>query len=324
MRYLGLLIVLLTGWALLPLACASKPTVDTKEEVTEIPVSPEVEAKYQKAEKLYQEKKYKKAYKLSKKTLRKTKNPGQHEKIMFLMAESLFQRKKYESAYKAYEKFIAEHPQTGRLNDVINRQYEIAFAFVRGKNRTLFGLPILPASEYGMDIVRKTMGKYPYTAASEKNHITLADYLFKRGRHEDAQSEYEAFSGIYTQSVFLPKAHLMIGRCFLMEYQGAEYDIAPLLAAKKEFQGLIEQYPDDPARTEAQKHLTIIISREAERDYSVGRFYYKTGKTEAARKYLQSVLNNYPETQWAKKAEVMLKENKIADQPERKDDNPIK
>ncbi len=309
---------------MLPLACASKPTVDTKEEVIEIPVSPEVEAKHQEAEKLYQDKKYKKAYKLSKKTLRKAKNPGQRENIMFLMAESLFQRKKYEPAYKAYEKFIAEHSQTERLNDVIGRQYEIGFAFVYGKNRTLFGLPILPASEYGMDIVRKTMGKYPYTAASEKNHIILADYLFKRGRYEDARLEYEAFLGIYTQSVFLPNVHLMIGRCYLAEYQGAEYDITPLLAAKNEFQGLIEQYPDDPAQPEAQKHLTIIISREAERDYSVGRFYYKIGKTEAARKYFKSVLNNYPETKWAKKAEVMLKENKIVDQPERKDNNPLK
>lgn len=316
MRYLVLLIVLLVGWVMLPLACASKPKVDAKKEVTEIPVSPEVEAKYQKAEKLYQDKKYKKAYKLSKKTLRKAKNPGQHEKIMFLMAESLFQRKKYESAYKAYEKFIAEHPQTERLNNVIGRQYEIGFIFVHGKNRTLFGLPILPASEYGMDIVRKTMSKYPYTAASEKNHITLADYLFKRGRYEDARSEYEAFLGIYTQSVFLSKAHLIIGRCYLAEYQGAEYDIAPLLAAKEEFQGLIEQYPDAPVQPEAQKYLTIIISQEAERDYSVGRFYYKTGKMEAARKYFQGVLNDYSETPWAKKAEAMLKENKIVDQSE--------
>lgn len=312
MRYLILLIILSLGWLMLPLACASKPAVDTKEEVTKIPVSPEVETKYQEAEKLYQAKKYRKAYRILKKTLRRAKNPGQRENIMFLMAESLFQRKKYEPAYKAYERFVSEHPQTERLNDVIVREYEIGFAFVHGKNRTLFGLPILPASEYGMDIVRKTLKKYPYTAASEKNHLTLADYLFKRSRYEDARLEYEAFLDIYTQSDLLPKVHFMIGRCYLKEYQGPKYDISYLLTAKKRFQELIEKYPDDSLEPEAQKQLDIIRTQEAERDYRVGCFYLKTGKTKAARKYFQGVLSNYSETQWAKKAEEMLKQDKTA------------
>ena len=68
----------------------------------------------------------------------------------------------------------------------------------------------------------------------------------------------------------------------------------------------MEKYPDNNLIADAQKQLAAIRTQEAERDYQVGWFYWKTGKNEAARKYFQSVITNYPDTEWARRAEQVL------------------
>lgn len=302
MKYIFLAMTLLVGWFFV--GCSSAPELDSPEK--EYPVSAEAEAKYQAAENNLSKKDYGSALGLLEEALPLTKNRGQRDKISFLTGECLFLLEYYNPSYKWFRQFLIDFPRTERLNDVINRELEIGFKFINGAKRSLWGFYIIPSYDLGVKIVRETLKNYPYTEHSEEYHFKLAGHLFGGEYYDEALTEYENFIKVYPKSKLVPEAEYHMAQCYVLMYQGYGYEVTPLAEAYKITSKFLEKYPDSATNNDVSKLHERITNFLAQRDYEVAMFYIRTDKAKSARIYLDSVIKNYPETQWAKNASVAL------------------
>ena len=124
--------------------------------------------------------------------------------------------------------------------------------------------------------------------------------------YDEALSEYENFIKVYPKSKLVPEAEYHMAQCYVLMYQGYGYEVTPLAEAYKITSKFLEKYPDSATNNEASKLHERITNFLAQRDYEVAMFYIRTDKAKSARIYLDSVIKNYPETQWAKNASVAL------------------
>lgn len=301
-----LLALLLVGLALFS-GCSSKQIRPSKDE----PASPKIEEQYQKALKAF-EKDDRSGYKSSANTLEDiiddAKNYDQREKVMFLLAESYFQLQYNEEADKVYLDYLDIFSNTLHFNEVINRRYEIGFRFIKGANQKLFGMRILPATQKGIKIVRELLSSFPYAPMSETYHLMLADYFYQQENYDQARQEYERFIETYPKS---KSAHIAVFHraiTYLVEYQGDEYDPVALDMAQKQFETYLENYPSEKMSAETKIKLSHIKSLRAKRDLKVAKHYLKTNKKQAAKVYLQRIIDEYPQTQWTKEAKGLLKD----------------
>ncbi|MFA5793742.1 MAG: outer membrane protein assembly factor BamD [Candidatus Brocadiia bacterium] len=286
--------------------CSGKVLL-TAEEAAQIPPSPEIESQYSEAELLSKNSQYDNAIKILNSCVEKTQNPGQKEKVTFLLAECLFHSRHYEEAHKLYEIYLNEFSATLKFKEVLTREFEVGLQFISGAKRSLWGLYILPAFDFGLKIIKDTLARYPYAKPSETYHLKLADYLFTHSYFEQSLEEYELFISKYPQSSSLDIATYRAGLCHINNYLGSEYEITPLLNAKVSINELLTKYPQSNLKGEAQKLYNEIVSLLAERDYQVGYFYKKTGQEKAAQVYFKSLVHNYPQTEWAQKAKTNAK-----------------
>jgi len=302
MKNIFLVMVLLAG--LFFVGCSSTYEVASPEK--EYPISAEAEMKYQAAENDFAKKDYASALGLLEEALPLTKNRGQRDKISFLSGECLFFLEYYNPSYKWFRQFLIDFPKTERLNDVINRELEIGFKFINGAKRSLWGLYIIPSYDLGVKIVRETLKNYPYTEHSEEYHFKLAGHLFSGEYYDEALSEYEGFLKVYPKSKLVPDTEYRMSQCYVLMYQGYGFEVTPLAEAYKITSKFVEKYPDSEVNNDVRKLHERITNLLAQRDYEVAMFYIRTDKAKSARIYLDSVIKNYPETQWAKDASAAL------------------
>ena len=73
----------------------------------------------------------------------------------FVKAELLFSQRKYDKASSAYDKFTEQFPESAFYQSAIERQYQIATAFLAGQKRTALKVFKLSAYEEGSEIMNK-------------------------------------------------------------------------------------------------------------------------------------------------------------------------
>ncbi|MDI6732822.1 MAG: outer membrane protein assembly factor BamD [Planctomycetota bacterium] len=285
------------------LSCATKgvPLEDK-----EAPISEPAEKLYQSAQGEISNRKYKTALKHLRKSLSLTRNPAQREKIGHLLGESLFLSGYYNDAHKWFQKFLAEFPRTQRLNEIIKRELEIGFKFIRGAKRSLWGLYIIPSYDYGVNIVRNTLRAYPYTEYSDDYYFKMANYLYKQGYYDEAITEYENFLRLYPKSTLASSAEYLLAQSYLALYQGVGYEVTPLLAAQKIVNKFEDKYPQSPINQDIKKMREYLNDLFARRDYEIAMFYKRRNKLESSRIYFEGVIQNHPQTKWAKESSRML------------------
>ncbi len=72
--------------------------------------------------------------------------------------------------------------------------------------------------------------------------------------------------------------------------------------ARREFEALAQEYPQEAIGQDAHKAVADLREREAKKEFDSGQFYERIGKWESALLYYESVAQQYAETSWAAKA----------------------
>ena len=79
--------------------------------------------------------------------------------------------------------------------------------------------------------------------------------------------------------------------------------------AIRELQIFLDEYPDSEMAPEAIKLLQTCLDKVAEKDYKIGHLYFKMHDWEAARLYLTELLEEFPMSNWASKAQYDVAES---------------
>jgi len=132
----------------------------------------------------------------------------------------------------------------------------------------------------------------------------LGECYFGRKEYILAISEYEQVINKYAYSEYVEEAAYKIALSELKSSPRYQLEQEYSLKALQSFQDFLDTYPQSKFKAEAELKIGEIRSKLARKVFESGRLYRKLQEYKAAIIYLDKVLEQYYDTEWAEKARL--------------------
>ncbi len=150
---------------------------------------------------------------------------------------------------------------------------------------------------------------FPNDPLGRQAALKIADTFF-RGRDlesiTEAQLRYRDFANRFPNDPQRPYALLMLGKCSLQQARGPLRDLTPVKEALASFAQVIELYPESEFAAEAEALRAESTESLAQHELEVARFYQRQGALLGAKRRLEYLLANYPDSQAASEGAPLL------------------
>jgi outer membrane assembly lipoprotein YfiO len=250
--------------------------------------------------------KERKAISLAKKFLEQHPDSPLREEAMMLAGRAEFRREHYYQAYEWYEKQLDNYPNGEYFQRAINREYEIAEAFLGGAKRISLGIFRLPAKEEGLMILRRITEHAPATKLARRAQMRIADHHYDNRNWDEAVEAYDQYLELYPKSEGARQAMLRAAQARFDSYRGPRWDDTPLVEAETRFTQFLTAHPGPASRHGVRRTLDTIEVLRAEKLHHTARFYERVGRKSPAVFYYRKTIDRYPDTEWADAARGRL------------------
>jgi TolA-binding protein len=244
------------------------------------------------------------------------------EDSLFLLGECYFFADRYAKAYDAYANLLKKRENTRYLDTVMWRAFDI------GRYWELADIhahhwPVTPnftdKTQPWFDTGGNALGAYQQVRLHDSMGpladyalMATANYHFRNRQWEEAAESYDSLRKDYPKSKFQMDAHVLDLQSVTRIYQGPYYDAAPLNRAKEIADQTLKQFK---GRLGDEEHYVVetsarIVEQKAQREWAMARYYDDKQHYGAARQYYKSLIDTYPRTPLAEKAEKRLQELK--------------
>lgn len=136
--------------------------------------------------------------------------------------------------------------------------------------------------------------EYPLSKYALMAELGIADSYFSDDLFVEAEANYNEFLNLHPTNPNVPYVIYQVGMCHYKQMIEIDRDQAETVKAKKEFERLISQYPGSKFATLAEKHLFECRKRLAEKEFYVGRFYFRAKQYRAALMRFETIARDYP------------------------------
>jgi len=151
------------------------------------------------------------------------------------------------------------------------------------------------------DVARLTLqtliNTYPDSEYIARAKLAIADSWYAEGgsaSQAQAEIEYKDFITFFPNMPEAAEAQLKIANIHYQEMEKPDRDYTHAMRAEEEYRQLIMQFPDSKLVPEAKQRLREVQEVIAQREFSVGRFYYLRQSYPAAIARLRSLVDKYP------------------------------
>ncbi|MFA6186679.1 MAG: outer membrane protein assembly factor BamD [Phycisphaerae bacterium] len=224
----------------------------------------------------------------------------------FVKAELLLSKRKWEKAAFAYEKVTNDFPQSPLFDSAIERQYQIATAFLNGQKKPVLGVFKVKAYDEGSEIMTKIadrMGDAPIA----KNALTsVATSREKRGAYNEAYDAWAAVNDKWPTGQEGKDSLLGMARSLDLDYKGPKFDSKVVESSRSYYAEYQKRYPEPAAELKVSEKLVVLTDKLAEKELAVADYYTRTGSDTSAELYYQRIIKDWPGSERAAQAEVKL------------------
>lgn len=209
-------------------------------------------------------------------------------------------------AYLSFQKVIDKYPFSERIQEINEREYKIAEAFIAGEKRKAMGVT-LPVENPAIEILTKVIENSTYGPLAPKAQYRLGVVLKSLLRYYEAEDAFNKVVSNYPNSEWVEPAKFQIASCRAAVSRGTDYDQGAAEEAKQKFEDFVREHPDAILTQDAEKNIGQLKDKEAESSYNIARFYEKQKVYDSAKIYYNDIVNNYPDSAWAGKAQERLR-----------------
>ncbi len=214
----------------------------------------------------------------------------------FIEAEMLFCEGKFVKAVRSYDKFLAEFPESEFRQAALDRQFAIAAAFLAGRKIRVLGVFRIRGYASGKRIMEKITDSTSDAPIAVKAAVAIAESMEKRGKFEPAYHKWSQISSQWPSGQTGKDALLGMARCKHAAYKGPKYDASNLISAKSYYENFRLRYPEDAEKLGIEDKLKQINEQLAYKQFSIGRYYERTGSKQSANFYYRMVADNWPDS----------------------------
>lgn len=255
---------------------------------------------------LLDQKKANKAFKAAKNFLKRYPSDPNIEEVMILAAQAEMDRGNYFNAFERFEEQMNRYPSGPFLQRALQRQYEIADAFLKGRKRKVFGVFKLSGESDGLDILARIAQRVPGTILAEKVTLRVADHYYMQKQYPQAVDSYDEFVKHFPRSAKTGYALLRAAKATHAQYRGDKFDDTPLVDSLQRFQQYAQRYPDQAKKAKINQTIKQLKDALVQRTFARAEFYKRINRPKAAAFYYRQVITQGPETNWARQAKVEL------------------
>ena len=187
-------------------------------------------------------------------------------------------------------------------------------------------------SEMADKINAKLITKFPDNELTERIELKDAFLYYKKHKYDKAAEKYKEFIKNHEKSKLLAEAYFFLGSCYSPRF--GKYRNSKTEQAIKNFQKVIIDFPESTWVSHAEYEIGHIYFNLDEYDKAIAQFetylakykgdkyadkvmywlaaaYQSKGNFEEAKDTYTKLIEKYPQSQWAKRAEKELKDSKF-------------
>jgi outer membrane protein assembly factor BamD len=203
---------------------------------------------------------------------------------------------KYYIAYQAYQKAIDNFPHTENLDEIIQREFEIAGIYAEKKNPKVLGADIMTSNERAIEIYRKVVDNAPFGKLADEAQFRMGEVMKRDGRFEEATLAFQRIVDDYPDSKFADKAQYEVAQCAYKASLQPAYDVGPTDRALRIFEDYASMSKDERLSKEALDTMKRLKDRAAEKSMMTARFYESQNHPVSAIIYYQDVIDRFPDS----------------------------
>ena len=143
---------------------------------------------------------------------------------------------------------------------------------------------------------------FPQSEWAPKSALMAAYSYYLQNYYQEALSNLNRYLKTYPNDKDIPYANYLIGICYYEMIEDEKRDIGPILKAKKQFEIIIDKYPNTDFALDAKFKLDLIQDILASKEMYLARHYQKKNKWIAAINRYQIILKEYDETIFVEEA----------------------
>ena len=143
---------------------------------------------------------------------------------------------------------------------------------------------------------------FPQSEWASKSALMAAYSFYLQNYYQEALSNLNRYLKTYPNDKDISYANYLIGICYYEMIEDEKRDIGPILKAKKQFEIIIDKYPNTDFALDAKFKLDLIQDILASKEMYLARHYQKKNNWIAAINRYQIILKEYDETIFVEEA----------------------
>jgi outer membrane protein assembly factor BamD (BamD/ComL family) len=275
-------------------------------------------ALYQEGEDLFRQRRFKEAASIFKQGAKRAPESPLQEDCLFMAGESLFFSDQYPKATETYAELLKQYENTRYLDLVVARQFAVGDYWEKlhvAEPGWLLGFqfgdrtrPTFDTWGHAIKAYRSVQMNDPTGPLADDSIMAVANAYFVKGRYEDAAFNYDLIRKDYPKSTHQLNARLLGLKSKMQTYQGPMYDGTPLEEAAGIADQTLVQFGSELGGEGDRliRERNEILEKQAERDWAMAQYYDRKKYYRAARYYYRLLLDEYPTTAFAEKANARL------------------
>ncbi|MFH1519236.1 MAG: outer membrane protein assembly factor BamD [Candidatus Omnitrophota bacterium] len=296
-KYIILLILILFSAKVYPFWIWSPKTQEWKNPKYSALATPYLQ--YKQALKLFEEEKFKEAYQEFKKLLVHYPDAREAAEAQYYLARCLVKFDKQYEAFLEYQKLIDSYPNSQRINEVVEREYNIGEYFLNREHKKWLGLSLYDFVEHpSIEIFRSIVNKVPYSEYAPRAQYKLGIILIQLSRYEEARESFQKVIDNYSDSEWAAPAKYQLALATSKAFPGADYDSSYLSEATSRLDEFIKDHPEAKISSQAQEQLAVLRNKEARKSFDTGQFYENQDQYKSSIIYYKKVVNDYSDSSY--------------------------
>jgi outer membrane assembly lipoprotein YfiO len=229
-----------------------------------------------------------------------------YDRALFLEAQALFGVGKRIKAFYYLDELMDEYPTSPLYYQALQRQYDIADAYLNGYKDKLLGLRILDRSDEAVEMLYRIQQRSPGSPLAEKSLLRTADFYYADGQFDLATDAYGAYARDFPRSPILPRILLRQAFANLAQFRGLRYDATSVIDAQAQLEQLVALYPSFAADEKIPDVLLRIDHTFARKLLVTAKFYRRISQPGGAAYTYKFLLRTYPDLPEANEARADL------------------
>mgnify|MGYP006121847725 FL=1 len=143
---------------------------------------------------------------------------------------------------------------------------------------------------------------FPQSNWAPKSALMASYSYYIKDYYTEAIFNLERFIKTYPKHSRIDYAHYLLAMCYYEKIEDEKKDLQPLIFAKKEFNFLINNYPQTDFALDSKFKIGLINEVMASKEMYLGRHYIKKEKWISAINRFKNIIKNYETTIFAEEA----------------------